>query len=219
MYQKRLKFWSIPWLHFHIYLFVLLPVPILQWPLAPGPGIQFLMNYEEQVNTPFSQATNEFHAGSDTRCDEENDFDAIFGIVLLPSHTHNYAQSFSTIGVGIFAFLSQEREREKKVFRNLQNNPSNVKVINLMFNFSSSSAPLTFPFRFITWRLCLTRNMLMAIGLFLTAQQDNFGRCDPCKILIWVYHLRCPTHFLRIRKFQNMAKNNSYFSIPTSKVS
>lgn len=70
------------------------------------------MNYEEQVNTPFSQATNEFHAGSDTRCDEENDFDAIFGIVLLPSHTHNYAQSFSTIGVGIFAFLSQERERE-----------------------------------------------------------------------------------------------------------
>ena len=100
--------------NFHIYLFVLLPVPILQWPLVPGPGIQFLMNYEEQVNTPFSQATNEFHAGSDTRCDEENDFDAIFGIVLLPSHTHNYAQSFSTIGVGIFAFLSQERERGRK---------------------------------------------------------------------------------------------------------
>ena len=148
MYQKTLKFWSIPWLHFHIYLFVLLPVPILQWPLAPGPGIQFLMNYEEQVNTPFSQATNEFHAGSDTRCDEENDFDAIFGIVLLPSHTHNYAQSFSTIGVGIFAFLSQEREREKKVFRNLQNNPSNVKVINLMFNFSSSYAPLTLSLSF-----------------------------------------------------------------------
>ena len=80
-------------------------------------------------------STNEFHAGSDTRCDEENDFDAIFGIVLVPSHTHNYAQSFSTIGVGIL----HSSYHKKRVFRNLQTNPSNVKVKNLRFNFSCAS--------------------------------------------------------------------------------
>ena len=127
MYEKRLKFWSIPWLHFHIYLFVLLPVPILQWPLAPGPGIQFLMNYEEQVNTPFSQATNEFHAGSDTRCDEENDFDAIFGALFLYHHTRIITPSHSLqlVWASLLSCLLHSYHKKNSFGgENLQNNPS-----------------------------------------------------------------------------------------------
>ena len=40
-------------------------------------------------------STNEFHAGSDTRCDEENDFDAIFGALFLYHHTRIITPSHS----------------------------------------------------------------------------------------------------------------------------
>ena len=61
--------------------------------------------------------------------------------IITPSH------SLQLVWASLHSYHKRERGR-KKVFRNLQNNPSNVKVINLMFNFSSSYAPLTLSLSF-----------------------------------------------------------------------
>ena len=59
------------------------------------------MNIQKMSSTNFflvsilQFSTNEFHAGSDTRCDEENDFDAIFGALFLYHHTRIITPSHS----------------------------------------------------------------------------------------------------------------------------
>ena len=72
-------------------------------------------------------STNEFHAGSDTRCDEENDFDAIFGALFLYHHTRIITPSHSLqlVWASLLSCLLHSYHKKNSFGgENLQNNPS-----------------------------------------------------------------------------------------------
>ena len=91
------------------------------------------MNIQKMSSTNFflvsilQFSTNEFHAGSDTRCDEENDFDAIFGALFLYHHTRIITPSHSLqlVWASLLSCLLHSYHKKNSFGgENLQNNPS-----------------------------------------------------------------------------------------------
>ena len=74
-------------------------------------------------------STNEFHAGSDTRCDEENDFDAIFGALFLYHHTRIITPSHSLqlVWASLLSCLLHSYHK-KKFFRRRESSKQPVKI-------------------------------------------------------------------------------------------